>query len=80
MPDAEGHSLSTDSVIENSTIVGWGVQVDPSQVVLGDNADRYVCPQCGPDPRGADQHAWYRHTIDGLLGKPYTDGQDDEDA
>lgn len=31
----------------------------------------YVCIQCGPDPRGGDKHAWYRHTIDGLSGEPY---------
>lgn len=28
----------------------------------------YVCPQCGPDPRGAEAHAEAAHTFDGLLG------------
>lgn len=31
----------------------------------------YICPQCGSDPRGADQHSWYAHTFAGLEGKPY---------
>lgn len=31
----------------------------------------YTCLQCGPDPRGADQHAWYMHTFAGMGGEPY---------
>lgn len=30
----------------------------------------YVCPQCGPDPRGADVHAEDKHTARGLMGDP----------
>lgn len=29
---------------------------------------RYVCPQCGPDPRGADVHAFKEHSFAGLMG------------
>lgn len=35
----------------------------------------YVCPQCGPDPRGAAAHAQAMHTFDGLLGGDSTRGK-----
>lgn len=29
----------------------------------------YICPQCGPDPRGSEIHAREFHTIAGLMGE-----------
>ena len=29
----------------------------------------YVCPQCGPDPAGAEEHARTHHTFAGLLAE-----------
>lgn len=28
----------------------------------------YICPQCGPDPAGASEHARTHHTFEGLFG------------
>jgi hypothetical protein len=28
----------------------------------------YVCPQCGPDPAGEEEHARTHHTFEGLFG------------
>lgn len=54
----------------SKTVIAGMIGLDRSTVyaIIGKSGEQasepqpYVCPQCGPDPNGADVHAEMRHT------------------